>query len=173
MLIDSYDSAVINVLDIYMEGCEDITLVEFGRGNGALAEKYLEQGKKVTIIEDFDQQIFQANRDYYSDYNNILVRHNVLDEEGWDDLQHTTDLIFCSLPFTVPHAGDMPDDAYQTMLNKGFLNLTTLLAKGGRLITVDYNTPQIVEAIEGVNLEITPLIAQGDDVHYMASVLQQ
>ena len=59
------------------------------------------------------------------------------------------------------------------MLNKGFLNLTTLLAKGGRLITVDYNTPQIVEAIEGVNLEITPLIAQGDDVHYMASVLQQ
>ena len=41
MLIDSYDQGVIDVLDIYMKDCQEITLVEFGRGNGALAEKYL------------------------------------------------------------------------------------------------------------------------------------
>ena len=51
MLIDSYDQGVIDVLDIYMEDCKEITLIEFGRGNGALAKKYLEAGKKVTIIE--------------------------------------------------------------------------------------------------------------------------
>ena len=39
MLIDSYDQGVIDVLDIHMKDCEDITLVEFGRGNGKPGKK--------------------------------------------------------------------------------------------------------------------------------------
>ena len=173
MLIDSYDQGVIDVLDIYMKDCEDITLVEFGRGNGALAKKYLEQGKKVTIFEDFKQQIYQADWDNYADYDDILVKHNVLSTEGWDDLKFRTDLIFCSLPFVVPHAGDFDDDVYQGMLNRAFYELSGLLKRPGRIITVDYNTPQIKEAVAEVNLEITPLIEQSKGVHYMASILKQ
>ena len=73
MLIDSYDQGVIDVLDIYMKDCKDITLVEFGRGNGALAEKYLAEGKKVTIIEDWKQQIYQADEKYYEQYEDCLL----------------------------------------------------------------------------------------------------
>ena len=50
MLIENYDQGVIDVLDIYMKDCEEITLVEFGRGNGALAKKYLEEGKKLQLL---------------------------------------------------------------------------------------------------------------------------
>ena len=171
MLIDSYDKGVIDVLDIYMEDATDITLVEFGRGNGALAKKYLDLGKKVTIIEDFRQQIFQAKWEDYAEYKDITISHNVLSPEGWDDLTHKTDLIFCSLPFVVPTEGDMQDAEYQEILNRTMYELSGLLRKPGRIITVDYNTDQIREAIGELNLEITPLIDQGDGNHYIASVL--
>ena len=173
MLIESYDSATITVLDIYMEDATDITLVEFGRGNGALAKKYLDKGKKVTIIEDFKQQIYQADWDNYSDYKDITIPHNVLSTEGWDDIRHKTDLIFCSLPFVVPTEGDMSPIDYQDMLNRTFYELSGLLRKPGRIITVDYNTPQIREAVAELNLSIDPLIDQGDGNHYMASVSNQ
>ena len=173
MLIDSYDSGVSDVLDIYMEDCEDITLVEFGRGNGALAKKYLDQGKKVTIFEDFKQQIYQADPDNYSDFKDETVNHNVLSTEGWDELKHRTDLIFCSLPFIVPHAGDMEDETYQGLINRAFYELGGLLRRPGRIITVDYNTPQIKEAVAELNMETTPLIEQTKGVHYMASILKQ
>jgi len=178
MLIDSYDQGVIDVLDIYMEDCDEITLVEFGRGNGALAKKYLDAGKKVTIIEDWKQQIYQADNKYYEEYKDIIIEHNVLNTTGWDDLKtpgstmrHKTKLIFCTLPYIVPHAGDMEDDAYQKLLNRAFYEMTGLLRKPGRIITVDYNTNQIKTAIGELGMDITPLIDQGDGKHYMASVL--
>lgn len=171
MLIDSYDSAITSILDIYMEDAYDITLVEFGRGNGALAKKYLDLGKKVTIIENFKQQIYQADWDNYADYKDITINHNVLSTEGWDDVKLRTDLIFCSLPFIVPTAGDMEASQYQEMLNRAFYELSGLLRRPGRLITVDYNTPQIREAVKELNLEVDPLIDQGDGNHYIASIL--
>ena len=171
MLIDSYDQGVIDVLDIYMEDCDEITLVEFGRGNGALAEKYLSQGKKVTIIENWNQQIYQADPKLYEPYKDIIIEHNVLGSDGWDELRHRTDMIFCSLPYIVPHTGDMEDEAYQELLCKSFYEITGLLRRPGRLLTVDYNTVQIQNAIRSLNLDIDPLIDQGNAVFYMASVL--
>jgi len=171
MLIDSYDQGVIDVLDIYMKDCQEITLVEFGRGNGALAEKYLNEGKKVTIIEDWKQQIYQADPKYYEDYKDITLQHNVLDSAGWDDLRHRTELIFCTLPYIVPHAGDMEDDAYQTLLNRAFYEMSGILKKPGRILTVDYNTKQIKDAVQNLNMDVTPLIDQGNGRYYMASIL--
>jgi phospholipid N-methyltransferase len=178
MLIDSYDKGVIDVLDIYMEDCEEITLIEFGRGNGALAKKYLAAGKKVTIIEDWKQQIYQADNKYYAEYSDITIQHNVLNTTGWDDLKtpgstlrHKTELIFCTLPYIVPHAGEMEDDAYQTLLNRAFYEMTGLLRKPGRILTVDYNTHQIKTAINKLGMDVDELIDQGDGKHYMASVL--
>ena len=171
MLIDSYDQGVIDVLDIYMKDCKDITLVEFGRGNGALAEKYLAEGKKVTIIEDWKQQIYQADEKYYEQYEDITIKHNVLDTKGWEDIRHRTELIFCTLPFIVPHAGTIEEDVYQTYLNRAFYQLTGLLDRPGRILTVDYNTSQIKEAVKSLNMDITPLIDQGNGKHYMASIL--
>jgi len=65
----------------------------------------------------------------------------------------------------------MEDDAYQKLLNRAFYEMTGLLRKPGRIITVDYNTNQIKTAIGELGMDITPLIDQGDGKHYMASVL--
>ena len=67
----------------------------------------------------------------------------------------------------------MEANQYQEMLNRAFYELTGLLRRPGRLITVDYNTHQIQEAVKELNLEVDPLISQGDGKHYIASILNQ
>ena len=84
--------------------------------------KAIEFDKKVTIIEDWKQQIYQADNKYYAEYSDITIQHNVLDNTGWEDLKtpgsnmrHKTELVFCTLPYIVPHAGEMEDEAYQKL----------------------------------------------------------
>ena len=166
MLIDSYDQGVIDVLDIYMKDCKDITLVEFGRGNGALAEKYLAEGKKVTIIEDWKQQIYQADEKYYEQLYNTNHEFKIA-----SSLNSQTGPIMA-------YNNEEYGDFYQNFVVKGtsskiraFYELTGLLDRPGRILTVDYNTSQIKEAVKSLNMDITPLIDQGNGKHYMASIL--
>ena len=102
----------------------------------------------------------------------------MLGSDGWDELRHRTDMIFCSLPYIVPHiiggldrSDEKINEDYQELLCKSFYEITGLLRRPGRLLTVDYNTVQIQNAIRSLDMDIDPLIDQGNSVFYMASVL--
>lgn len=165
MIIENYDNAVLDVLNTYSENFDNITLVEYGRGNGELVKYFLEKNKKVTVIEDFTQTIFQADRKKYEDYSDNLLEYNVLSSEA---PEHKTDLIFCSLPNTVPH---IPEDMFQQKLNIAFKNLFTTLNPGGWLVTLDYNVPTIENAIHSLGVAVDPLLQIDEESYYMASAL--
>ena len=46
-----------------------------------------------------------------------------------------------------------------------------MIDRQGRKLTVDYNTSQIKQAVKSLEMDITPLIDQGNGKHYMASIL--
>ena len=77
------------------------------------------------------------------------------------------------LIFILGSCGKKSDPQYQGLINRAFYELGGLLRRPGRIITVDYNTPQIKEAVAELNMETTPLIEQTKGVHYMASILKQ
>jgi len=165
MIIENYDDAVLDVLNTYSENFDNITLVEYGRGNGELVKYFLEKDKKVTVIEDFTQTIFQADRTKYKDYDDNLLEYNVLSSEA---PEHKTDLIFCSLPHTVPH---VQDEIFQQKLNIAFKNLYAMLNSNGWLVTLDYNVPTIESAIHSLGVAVDPLLQIDEDSYYMASAL--
>lgn len=165
MIIENYDDAVLDILNTYSENCDHITLVEYGRGNGELVKYFLEKDKKVTVIEDFTQTIFQADRKKYEDYSDYLVEHNVLSSEA---PEHKTDLIFCSLPNTVPH---IREEVFQQKLDIAFKNLFSCLNPGGWIITLDYNVPTIENAIHSLGVAVDPLLQIDEESYYMASAL--
>lgn len=162
--MENYNEAVIKTIDHYAENASKIALVEYGRGHQELALYLIEQGKEVTVIEDFKQTIYQADIANYKDIEDKILEHNIL---STDTLDEKFDLIYCSLPNMIPN---IPDEAYQFKLTSAFKKMFGCLSKNGQLLTVDYNTPTIACSIHELGKQVNPLIEVSANQYYMASV---
>lgn len=157
-IVQGYDNVLISVLTSYINDSQKVGLCEYGRGNSNLFD-YINNnlGASTTIIEDFNQTIFQADRNKYKGLEDHIVEYNVLNSNTCDE---KFDLIFASLPNFVPQ---FDVDVFQQRLNMGFENMMSMLNPKGYLISVDYNTSTIKQAVKNLNQPISKYIVTNDD----------
>jgi hypothetical protein len=85
------------------------------------------------------------------------VEYNVLNSNSCDE---KFDLIFASLPNFVPQ---FDVDVFQQRLNMGFENMMSMLNPKGYLISVDYNTSTIKQAVKNLDQPISKYIVTNND----------
>lgn len=158
-ILDNYEDILLDLITNNKDA--KIGLAEFGRGDGSLYNYLKDKVAEVHVIEDWNQTIFQADRNNYNDCEN-LIEYNVLSTYN---LEEQFDVLYCSLPNFVPN---MPVEVYQTRLNKGFANLYNALYDKGKLITVDYNVKSIKDAIIDLGCPVAKYIQtnEGIDPHF-------
>lgn len=165
--VSGYDKGIISILNAYAFEKKNIALVEFGRGNGELFTFFSEANiGNVSILEDFEQTIYQGDSSLYSDLE--VTKYNAF---AGTPLETKYDLIYCSLPNMIP---GFEGHVFQSRLELAFKNLLTMLNKDGILISVDFNTNSIKTAIESLEKPYKKYIQTNDDEvnpeYYMCAV---
>ena len=156
VLVDGYDNSLIEIILGKIDKTTSVAVAEYGRGSDALYRYFENKSRSVTVIEDFNQTIFQADRNKYQDVEN-LIEYNVL---GTKELDRSFDIIYTSLPNYVPQ---FDPSVFQLRLDSGFKNLYNALNDQGCLITIDYNVESIKQAIKNLDCPIAKFIVTNDD----------
>lgn len=161
-ILEQYDDTLLELLTNNKD--VRVGLAEFGRGDCSLYNYLVDKVEHVSVIEDWHQTIFQADRNNYKDCEN-LIEYNVLSTFSTDALEEKFDVIYCSLPNFIP---SMPVDVYQTRLNQGFKNIYDALNDKGKLITIDYNVGSIKDAVTELGCPVAKYLQtnQGIDPHF-------
>lgn len=165
--VSGYDKSIISILNAYAFEKKTTALVEFGRGNGELFTFISDASLgKVSILEDFDQTIFQGDSNLYKDLE--VTKYNAF---AGKPLEEKFDFIFCSLPNMIP---GFEQHIFESRLELAFTNLLTMLNKDGILITLDYNTDSIKSIVESLDKPYKPYIQTNDDEinpeYYMCAI---
>jgi len=152
--LEGYDEAVLKILHHFAYDRENIACVEFGRGNGKLIAWFdrhcLETGGKTVALEDWNQTIFQADKQLYDDVD--VLEWNAF---GGNILEKQFDFIYCSLPNQIP---GLSNEMFQDRLNEAFVKLKNMLSEGGILVTTDYNVITIKKAVAHIDMPRWPYI---------------
>ena len=74
-ILDNYEDILLDLLSNNKDA--KVGLAEFGRGDGSLYNYLKDKVAEVHVIEDWNQTIFQADRNNYNDCEN-LIEYNVL-----------------------------------------------------------------------------------------------
>jgi hypothetical protein len=165
--VSGYDKSIISILNAYAFEKKTTALVEFGRGNGNLFSFISDASMgTVSILEDFDQTIFQGDSTQYKDLE--VTTYNAF---AGKPLDQKFDFIYCSLPNMIP---GFEQHIFESRLKMAFENLMLMLNEDGILITVDFNTQSIKTIIESLDKPYMPYIQTNDDdinpAYYMCAI---
>ena len=166
LTLSTYDEGVTFVLNEYLQTSTDIILIEYGRGTSELAESLIDLGLNVSIVEDVNQNIFSPNPDRYSGLESIMIKHNVLSAAPGPSIQ--ADVVFASIPHMIPN---VPNASVYPKIRDAFKKMKNMVKPGGVLLTVDYNTTTIMQAVTELFNEsaVKPLI-ETETGPYMAAI---
>lgn len=150
LTLTTYDDGVTFVINEYIKNANNIILIEYGRGTSELAQSLIDIGLDVTIVEDVNQNIFSPNPDRYEGLESIIVKHNVLSAAPCPDIK--ADVVYASIPHMIPN---VPNPSIYPKIRDAFKKMKSMVNPGGFLITVDYNTPTINQAVSELFDETT------------------